>query len=77
MKWRASFIWTVNFKQLQEVEFYSIKGALSSLRQVLATESPLKVMKNSFSIYFNFCLEFSVISKNGLKKNISADVKPM
>ena len=37
-----------NFKQLQEVEFYNIKGAFSSLRQFLATERPLKIMKNAF-----------------------------
>ena len=45
------------------------KGALSGLRQVLATESLLKMMKNafyftsrqelvSFSRYLNFCLDF-------------------
>ena len=27
---------------------YVIKGILSSLRQLLATESPLKMMKNAF-----------------------------
>ena len=49
------------------------KGALSSLRQFLATESSLKVMKNafystlevfSFSRYLNFCLGILVIGKN-------------
>ena len=44
--WRASCIWTVNFKRLQE--FDSINGALSSLKTVLATGSPLKMMKNAF-----------------------------
>ena len=38
----------VNFKQLQEVEFHSMKGTLSSLRHFLVTESPLKVKKNAF-----------------------------
>ena len=46
--WRASCIWTVNFKQLQEVEFHSIKGAPSSLIQFLETGSPIKMMKNAF-----------------------------
>ena len=49
------------------------KGALSSLRQFLATESSLKVMKNAFdstlkvfssSRYLNFCLGILVIGKN-------------
>ena len=36
-----------------------LKGALSGLRQFLATKSPLKMMKNaSFSRYLNFCLDF-------------------
>ena len=48
--WRASRIWTVNFKRLQEVEFQSIKDALSSLIQFLETESPLKMMKNAFYV---------------------------
>ena len=39
---------TVNSKQLKEVEFHSIKDVLSSLRKVLATESPLKMMKKVF-----------------------------
>ena len=32
------------------MEFHSIKGALSTLRQILATESPLNMMKNA--IYY-------------------------
>ena len=36
------------FERLQEVELHSIKSALSGLRQILATESPLKMMKNAF-----------------------------
>ena len=57
-----------------------VKGALSSLRQFLATESPLKVIRNafyftltklfSFSRYLNFCLEFSVMLRNGLIRKI-------
>ena len=39
---------TVNFKQLKEEEFHSIKGVLSGLRKVLATESPLKMMRKAF-----------------------------
>ena len=46
--WRASCIWKVDFKRLQEVKFHNIKGPLSSLRQFLGTESPLKMMKNVF-----------------------------
>ena len=47
------------------------KDALSSLRQFLAIDDPLKMMKNpfyfilklfSFSSYLNFCLEFLAIS---------------
>ena len=46
------------------------KGALSGLRQFLAAESPLKMMKNafyftlkalSFSRYLSFCLDFLII----------------
>ena len=47
-EWRASCIWTNNFNRLQEVEFHSIKDALSSLRKFLETESPLKMLKNAF-----------------------------
>ena len=47
-----------------------IKGALSGLRQFLAIESPLKMMKNtfispqklfSFSRYLSFCLDFLIL----------------
>ena len=54
-----------------------LKGALLSLTQFLAAESPLKMMTNafyfafSFSRYLNFCLDFFVIQKNGLIRNIS------
>ena len=56
------------------MEFHGIKGTLSSLRQFLETESPLKMMKNVFYftlkallvlMIFKFWLEFSVMSKNG------------
>ena len=53
----------------------SIKSAPSGLRQSLATESPLKMMKNafyfngklfSFSRYLSFCFDFLVMQQNGL-----------
>ena len=56
-----------------------LKGALSGLRQFLATESPLKVMKKafyftkklfSFSRYFSFYLDFLVLYQNGLIKKM-------
>ena len=37
--------------QIYNKSKYNIKGALSGLRQFLTTESPLKMMKNTF--YFN------------------------
>ena len=49
---------------------YLLKGGLSGLRQFLATESPLKIMKLlftspqkliSFSRYLGFCLDFLVM----------------
>ena len=64
---------------LQHVEFHSIKGALSSLRPFLETETPLKMIKNAFYftlkallvlMIFKFWLEFSVMSKNGLIRKI-------
>ena len=48
-------------------EISLIKGALSGLRQFLATESPLQMMKNAFYFtskalfvlkIFKFCLDF-------------------
>ena len=57
----------------------TIKGALSCLRQLLITESPLKMMKNAFNFtlkalldprYLDHCLEFLVISKNGLIRKV-------
>ena len=49
------------------------KGALSALRQFLATETHLKMMKNIlpqklflFSRYLNFYLEFLVMQQNSL-----------
>ena len=52
------------------------KGALSGLRQFLAAESLLKMMKNSFLFHFksyfrsqlSFCLNFFVMYQNGLIK---------
>ena len=62
-RWRASCMWTVNFKWLQEMEFHNIKDALSSLRNFW------KLKLFSFS-YLNVCFEFSVMSKNGLIRAI-------
>ena len=36
------------YKPGNDVVNFEIKGALSGLRQSLATESPLKMMKNAF-----------------------------
>ena len=50
--------------------FNRLKGASSHLRQSLATESPLKMMKNAFYFslkalfglkIFRFCLDFLVM----------------
>ena len=55
---------------------FVLKSALSSLRQFLITESPLKMMKNTFYftlkalLVLNFCLEFSVMSKNNFIRKI-------
>ena len=59
---------------------FNFKGALSGLRQFMATESPLKMMKSlsfisseklfSFSRYLNSCHDFLVVLKNGLIRNI-------
>ena len=58
--WRASCIWTVNFKRLQEVEFHGIKGALSSLRPFLASgRLSKKMMKNVFYFTLKALLSFS------------------
>ena len=35
-------------RRFQEVESHSIKSALTSLKQFLASESPLKMTKNAF-----------------------------
>ena len=56
-----------------------IKGAVSGLKPFLATESSLKMMKNSFistqmlfsfSRYLCFCLDILVMYQNGLIKKI-------
>ena len=47
------------------------KGALSNLRQLFATEIPLKMMKNAF--YFiskAFFVDFLVMKKNGLIRKL-------
>ena len=48
-----------------------LKGALSSLRQVLAVESPLKMMKNAFYFTLQARFDFLVMWKNGFIINIS------
>ena len=53
--------------------------ALTGLKHFLATESPLKMMKNAFysplklfpfSRYLSFCLDFLIMYRNGLIKKI-------
>ena len=65
---------TPNTDNFHAVSFrcsWDIKGAFSGLRQFLATESPLKLMKNAFhftlkyhfalNIFLNYCLEFLIM----------------
>ena len=40
---------TFTRRTLYEVSIHKFKGALSGLRQFLAIESPLKMMKNAFT----------------------------
>ena len=56
-----------------------IKYALSGLKQFLASESPLKMLKNAFYFtlkppfvpkYLNFCLDFSSMPKKSLIRKI-------
>ena len=56
-----------------------IKGAFSDMRHFLATNSPLKLIKNAFyftlktfffSRFLNFCLDFLIMQKNGLIRKI-------
>ena len=63
-----------------------MKGAFSSLRQILTTESPLKIMKNAFYFTlkfifvlktFKFLSSFSVHVENGLIKKIRLTLKLM
>ena len=63
-----------------------VKGALSSLRQFLATESTLKMMKMLFILFqklfsssgfLKLSLEFSAMPKNGLIKKIRLTSKFM
>ena len=44
-------IFVIKYLNTQEFTDFGIKGARSSLRQFLATESPLKMMKNTFLFY--------------------------
>ena len=68
------------FSQKSSIIFSPFKGALSGLRQLLATEGPLKMMKNAsyFTLkalfilkIFKFCPNFLVIWQNGLIRKIS------
>ena len=68
-----------NFKTLLVQKLLPLKGALQGLRQFLAIESPLKMMKNafyftlktfSFSRYLNVCLGFLVKREKGLIRKI-------
>ena len=72
---RKSFVF--NFWKKQCVICKYFKSPLSGLRQFLATESPVKTMKNafflrqklfSFSRYLSFCLDFLVVYRNGMIK---------
>ena len=70
------------FRNLDNV----LKNAPSGLRRFLATEIPLKMMKNafispyklfSFSKYLNVCLDSFVMLKNGLIRKIRLILKFM
>ena len=45
---KSKLYWRITFKQLQEVEFRSIKDALSTVRKFLATENLSRAMKKAF-----------------------------
>ena len=58
--------------------YKNIKGTLSGLRQFLATEKPLKMMKRAFYFtlkalfvlkIFTFCIDFLIRYENGLIRN--------
>ena len=57
-----------------QTRLVQFKGALSGLRQFLATESPLKMISPqklfSFSRYLSFCLDFWDTYQNGLIQKI-------
>ena len=57
----------------------TFKGALSGLRQFLATENTLKMMKNVFYYtskdffvlkIFKFCVDFLIMYQNGLIRKV-------
>ena len=61
------------------LSIYIVEGATSGLKRVLASEIPLKIKKSFFyftlkslfiSKCLNFCLDFSVMEKNGLIRKI-------
>ena len=69
-----------NFKMGLRCNDIFVKSTFSGLRQILATEALLKMIKNafyftskalSFSRYLNFCLDFLVTQQNGLIRKIS------
>ena len=59
----------------------ALKGVPLGVRKFLPTESLFKMMKNlplnffSFSRYLNFCLDFWVMQKSGLIRNITLILK--
>ena len=80
-------LWMVNLlkmfsksKEFLKKRFLQIEGTLSSLRQFLAPESPLGLMKKNiffftlklflFSRYLIYCLDFLVMLKNSLIRKI-------
>ena len=76
----AQSVWILS-TQSKVMEFGNAtnKGALSGLRQILAFESHLKMMKNAFyftlklvflSRYLNFCPDFLVMWKKGLIRKL-------
>ena len=78
MNMKQRNVTTINYSVVIFQELELLKGPLSGLRQFLASESPLKLIKNAF--YFtskfifvlklSFCLDFLVMYRNGLIKKI-------
>ena len=61
-----------------EKDMLMIKGALSGLRQFLATESPLKIMRNAFhfTIKALFCSQYNLVKPelNKQKEHIAITI---